>query len=302
MSNEDVRQTFYIKQNLQNCFISHNSLCKLAFDIQNTTATKVCIDLSNTNFLAANLFSVLGCILSSFTNKNPDPDSITIMGMKKSILDTAKKNGFCEHFGMKKIPDVHNTVIPYKKFLVDKINEYERYLTLNLFTRNDLPEMSKEASDSIRDSLLEIFKNVKDHTTSPYIYTCGQYFPKSFMLYFTLVDIGETIKDNVNRYHSIHKIPSPKCSLQWAITEGHSTAITDRPRGIGLSLIKDFVLLNEGSFYMISEKETYEINKSKECFLKLSYPFPGTIVTIGFNLHDNASYCLTSEADNTIQF
>lgn len=302
MSNENFRQIFYIEQNVQNSFSSHNNLCKLAFDIQNTAATKICIDLSNTDFLAANLFPVLGSIFSAFADRNPDSDAIIIIGMKNSILDTAKKNGFCEHFGMKKIPDVHNNVIPYKKFLVDEINEYERYLTLNLFTRNDLPEMSKDASDSIRDSLLELFKNVKDHTTSSYIYTCGQYFPKSYILYFTIVDIGETIQYNVNRYHSIHKMSAPDSSLQWAMTEGNSTAITDRPRGIGLTLIRDFVLLNKGSFYMISENETFEIYKRKERILKLSYPFPGTIVTIGFNLHDNASYCLTSETNNTIQF
>lgn len=299
--NESTHQTISINQDLQNGFNSHNRLCKLAYELQNTTSTRITIDLSKTNFIAANLFPVLGCIFSEFNAKAPG-NAIGIANMKDSILDTAQKNGFCIHFGMKKIPDVNNTVIPYKKFLVDEIAEYERYLTLNLFTRNDLPKMSKEASDSIRDSLLELFKNVKDHTTSEYIYTCGHYFPKSYMLYFTIVDIGETIPYNVNRYHKAHNFPIPEQALPWAITSGNSTSISQSPRGIGFTLIEEFVNLNKGDFYIVSEQETFEINHGKKRFQKLDYPFPGTIVTVGFNLHDDATYILTSEKNNTIQF
>lgn len=40
----------------------------------------------------------------------------------------------------------------------------------------------------------------------------------------------------------------------------------------------------------------------KERFKKLDYPFPGTMVTIGFNLHDNSIYYLNSEKYEAIQF
>ena len=298
---DDNYEVFTVKKDLQNGFSSHNQLCKLASDLQQTTSTKVNIDFSKINFIAANLFSVLGCIFSEFNFRN-DNNLLRINGLKASILDTAKKNGFCQHIGIKKIPDTDNSVIPYKRFLVDEIIEYEHYLTRNLFTRKDLPQMSQEAKDSIRDSLLELFKNVKDHTTSKYVYTCGQYFPQSYMLYFTIVDIGETIAHNVNEYHSMHNLPYPAYPLQWAMKSGNTTSITQTPRGIGLSLITKFVSLNQGAFFIISETETFEIQKNKERFLKLDYSFPGTVVTIGFNLHDDAIYYLSSETNNTIQF
>lgn len=299
---QDTYETFYIETDLQNSFQSHNQLCKLAYELQNTSSPAVLIDLSNANFIAANLFPVLGSIFSNYNHKVQHDGIIRIKGLTKSMLDTAQKNGFATCFGMKKTLDTKNKVIPYKRFPVNNIDEYERYLTLNLFTRTDLPRMSQEVSDSIRDYLLELFKNVKDHTTSNSIFTCGQYFSKSCMLFFTIVDIGETIPYNVINYHKTNNLPIPEFTLEWALTSGNSTIIGNTPRGIGFTLIKEFVNLNSGCFYIVSKDETYEINRQKERFLKLDYPFPGTFVTVGFNLRDDAVYFLESETNNTIQF
>lgn len=301
MSN-DGRETFYLKHDLQNGFRSHECLSELAYELKNTTSPKITIDLSGVNFIASNLFSVLGCILYEFADRHPEPKALYINGINNPITEIIQKNGFCKHLGLEKKPDVHNTVIPYMIFPVEQIDEYERYLTLNLFTRKDLPTMTREVSDTIRDSLLELFKNVSDHTTSEFVFTCGQYFPKSFMLYFTIVDIGETVSYNVSNYHQAHYLTVPDNTLKWAMEAGNSTSLSQKPRGIGLSLIKDFVSLNKGEFYIFSNDETYEIKRTKERFKKLNYPFPGTVVTIGFNLRDNAIYYLNSETYDTIQF
>lgn len=301
MSN-DNRETFYLKQNLQNGFRSHERLSKLAYELKNTTSSKIAIDLSSVSFIASNLFSVLGSILYEFSQRNPDPKALYIRGINNPITETMQKNGFCKHLGLEKKPDVHNTVIPYKYFSVDKIDEYERYLTINLFTRRDLPIMTQAVTDAIRDSLLELFKNVSDHTTSENVFTCGQYFPKSCMLYFTIVDIGETVSYNVNSYHQAHGLNVPGNTLQWAIESGNSTSSSPTPRGIGLSLIRDFVSANNGEFYIFSNYETYELRHTKERFKKMEYPFPGTVVTVGFNLHDKAIYYFDSGTYDSIQF
>ena len=131
----DKCDSFSINSDLQNSFNSHNQLCKLAHEIENTNAPKITVDLTNVNFIASNLFSVLGCIFSGYARKNPCANRILITGMKQQTINIIQKNGFCEHLGLTKIPDVHNTVIPYKHFSVNEIDEYERYLTINLFTR-----------------------------------------------------------------------------------------------------------------------------------------------------------------------
>ena len=121
-------------------------------------------------------------------------------------------------------------------------------------------------------------------------------------LFFTIVDIGETIPYNVIKYHEECKLPIPEKFLPWAVASGNSTLAIKSPRGIGLTLIKDFVEKNRGEFYIVSEKETFEISNGKSRLKQLDYPFPGTIVTIGFNLHDKATYFLKSDMCDSIQF
>lgn len=298
---KDGREVFVIKNDLQNGYNAHSQLCKLANELKETESTEISIDISRVRFIASNLFAVLGCILAEFVIGNGE-NALLLSGINPTIRETTQKNGFCRHIGLKKIPDVHNTVIPYRIFNVDEIIEYERYLTLSLFNRKDLPKMTKLVSDNIRDSLLELFKNVKDHTSSKKIYTCGQYFPKSNLIFFTIVDSGETIPYNVEQYLIRTGSKIEGSSLQWAISEGTTTLESKGPRGIGLYLIKDFVLLNKGNFYIVSGNETYEITSKGDRYCSLEYPFPGTMVTIGFNLNDDATYCMSSEKNTTIQF
>lgn len=294
---------FSIDCDLQNSYSSHERLCELANFLDNASSWTIEIDFTNVNFIASNLFAVLGCLLGEHLDRYPNKEEIKIQGIREPILQIIRKNGFCIHFSnMTKLPDIHNTTIPYKIFKVTEIDEYERYLTLSLFARKDLPQMSKAVSDNIRDSLLELFKNVSDHTKSKEIYTCGQYFPKSKMIYFTIVDAGNTIFGNVKRFHELRMLEIPKCCLEWAIGEGNTTLETKTPRGIGLSLIRDFVKLNKGEIYIVSGMETYEMAKAKERYKTLKESFPGTIVTIGFNLKDKSTYHMKSEENTTILF
>ena len=113
---EDKHKVVCLTTDLQNSYKSHNQLCKLAYTLQNSTNTKITIDLSDINFIASNLFSVLGCIFSEFKKKKSGTRRIKNSRYETPILDTVQKNGFCEHIGLKKIPDIHNTVIPYKEF------------------------------------------------------------------------------------------------------------------------------------------------------------------------------------------
>lgn len=296
---ENTHKIIPIEKDLQNSFSSYNYLCELSYILRSTDFPELTIDMSKVNFVAANLFSVVGCLLANCPTARQKEGSLRILGMKPKIRETIQKNGFCRHFGLEKLPDINNTVIPYRVFDVSNIYEYERYLTINLFTREDLPPAAKD--DRIRDSLLELFKNVVDHTTSDNIYTCGQYFPKSSMLFFTIVDMGETIPYNVKEFHNLHHLIPPDNCLEWAIQSGTTTSLEEKPRGLGLFLLKEFVQKYNGSCYIISDYENYEISNGKERFRQLDYPFPGTVVTVGFNLSNNTAY-MFSEDNNIIQF
>lgn len=222
---------------LNNEYNSYEELCVLAEFIMTSKAEQVVLDFSNVNFVAANLYSVLGCLFSEKFNGK----KLSISNIKQPVKRVIQKNGFYQHFiGLKGLPDRYKTMIPYRVFGVEDIHEYDNYLTFELFGRDDLPKMSVGVRDSIRDYLLEVFKNVNDHTECQHIYTCGQYFPRTKMLYFTLVDSGKTIYENVHEYHRRNNKSCPECCLEWATGFGNTTVQSKTPRGLGLHYQKKY--------------------------------------------------------------
>lgn len=91
---DEVRETFYLNHDLQNGFRSHECLSKLAYDLKNTSSAQITIDLTGVNFIASNLFSVLGCILYEFTRRHPEPKALFIHGINAPISETIQKTDF----------------------------------------------------------------------------------------------------------------------------------------------------------------------------------------------------------------
>lgn len=283
-----------ILKSIDTSYSSHSRLSKLAIYMSKLNAREIIIDFQRVQFIASNQFAVLGCILSSYITNHPQ-SNIYFQHLNAKITETIRKNGFYKHLGLEKLADTYNTVIPYTIFNMDEINEFEKYILLKIFNRSDIPQMSERAKSNIMDNILEIFNNVKEHTHSSKIFTCGQYFPSSSLLYLTIVDSGETIQYNVNKYFkNINAIP-PDNTLEWAMVAGNTTRSAKTPGGLGLSLLKDFVELNMGHLYIVSGNETYEKKGEKERYKYMEPSFTGTIVTVAFNLSDTHTYSMVSE-------
>ena len=294
-------QIIEISNDIDTSYKSHSRLSELYAQLLQAHSTEIYLNFSKVNFIASNQFAILGCILDTYRLQHPDT-SIYFLQLGEKIKKTIQKNGFNMHLGFEKLPDVYNTVIPYTIFNINQINEFEKYIILRIFDRQDIPKMSEMAKGKIIDNILEIFNNVKEHTHSNKIYTCGQYFPKSSFLYFTIVDSGETIPYNVNNYCTSINIKCPAKPLTWAIAPGNTTRQADTPGGLGLSLLRDFIELNDGKLYIVSGNETYEQNGAASRHRYINHPFPGTIVTVAFNLLDESTYRMTSEALSEIIF
>lgn len=280
---------------------AHRFFGLLSYTLEKCNCNNILLDFKKTEFIASNQFAILGCVLIQFLDTHPE-GHIHLTAVSEQILSLISKNGFGRHFDFDITPDVYNTVIPYRIFDVDQLKEYESYLTLKIFSRDDLPLMTSPSKSLLQDYLLEVFKNVKDHTTSGSVFTCGQYFPKSKLLYFTIVDAGETIPHNVINYFSSYNQIPPDNILEWALQEGTSTANQKGPRGIGLYLIKNFIKSNHGRLYIVSGNTTYEIQNNSERYKKVNPPFPGTIVTLAFNLGDSSFYMTQNQEIVEIQF
>ena len=283
--------------NIHTDFNSHSRLSELFRQLLSIQrATTVYLDFSECSFIASNQFAIIGCIFDTYKMTHPNA-KMYYMNLGRDIKRTIQTNGFHRYMRLESRPDTDSTTIPFRVFGINQISQFEKYILMGIFDRKDIPKMSGMVREKIIDNILEIFNNVKEHTNSKRIYTCGQYFPKKNLLYFTIVDYGETIPYNVNKYCKKNNISLPENHLAWAIMPGNTTRLATTPGGLGLSLIQEFIDLNNGELYIVSGNETYEKYGDKEIQRNMKNPFPGTIVTVAINLSDKSTYCFTSETE-----
>lgn len=296
-----VRLRINIGCDIDNDIKSNECLAKLSNILYETEDKEVQMDFKKVQFIAANQLAVIAAIVEELCMKR---DKIVVVGnISNKVKSIMRKNGFGKHLKLEPQVDKFHTTIPYKFFRIDESEEFEKYLMIYIFQREDIPKMSERARNTIIDHFLEIFNNVKEHASTGYIYSCGQFFPRSNMLYFTICDIGKTIPDNVKDYLLlVSKEKSEKYCIEWALKEGNSTRSNDSPGGLGLSIINRFVELNKGKLMVMSGNEIYECWKNKKSFFVSNYCFRGTIVTIGINMADSFSYLAINDNIEQILF
>lgn len=297
--NNKVRIT--LCRNIDNGKNSNALLAELSEILNQNIGKKIEIDFIKVDFIAANQLSVIAALFNEFCLDKKS--KIIVLNVSAKIAEVMKKNGFGKYMGLEETQDIYHTTIPHKKFLVNQSLEFEKYLLLHIFQRDDIPLMSQQAKNTIIDNFLEIFNNAKDHANTKEIYTCGQFFPKSKMLYFTITDIGRTIKENVESYFSLLNIKkSDEFCIQWAFQEGNSTRMENSPGGLGLSMINHFVTMNQGRLTIMSADELYECERNRVRFFKMNHSFKGTVVTVGINMNDSFAYLAVGNSIEQILF
>ena len=298
--NYDV--VFAFHRNLDNSFSTYLKLLELYDVLRANDNKRILLDFTGGTFISANLLAIFGCCFDSTISNYSH--RIAIKNLHPKIKVVMQKNGFNKYFAWEDLKDTYHSTMDYAVFEVstEHMVDFERYLLIHVFSRNELPAMSEVFKDRIVDNFLEIFNNVIDHANSESVYVCGQFFPKSLNLSFSIVDLGRTIKANVTLFLQKQCTEIPLNSLQWAIVPGNSTKAESAPRGLGFSILLEFIKLNKGSFVLISDNEVYEINKSGERFKTMPVSFPGTIVTITINLKDNQLYFLDDNQNDVIVF
>ncbi len=293
---------FSFEKNLNNDKYTYSKLIELYHTLNALDKQRIILDFSNITFLSANLLAVLGCCIeNTMTTRN---HKIALRNLHPKIKEVMQKNGFNRYFIWDSLDDVYHNTMSYDIFesTTEHLVDFERYLLLNVFSRDNLPVMNPAYKNNIIDNLLEMFNNVIDHANSSHVYVCGQFFPKNMNLSFSIVDIGKTINENVTSYLRDASMNLPGSALEWAIIPGNSTKALEAPGGLGFSTLLDFLKHNNGCFILISDTEIYELQANKECFNVLAKPFPGTIVTITINLKDNQWYFYDDDNKDLIIF
>ena len=267
------------------------------FFSQNSEFSELKLDFKDTYFFDANLCAVLGAILSK---ENENNNTIIFLNLKPKVESIFTRNHFLSYFGGQILPDYNSTTIKFKKFEVVEDKQFKAYLDNELLTQQDLPQMTLTLRKEISKSMFEIFSNADIHGKSKYVFCCGQYYPQLKKIDFTIVDLGRTIRYNVREYLQ-NPIMSATEAIKWAIEEGNTTKTGNIPGGLGLSLIRKFISLNQGDFQIVSsdgflsETKGHLLTMDLESLNEESMNFMGTIVNLQFNIKDTKSYQLSSE-------
>lgn len=263
-------------------FHSYQHLAAFAQQIQSISGE---LHITFSGWFAANMSAALGAILYEFRSRggvvnftNPD--------------DIFRRNGFLSHFGHPAVQDYRNTTIQYQELKVSDSRRFHDFIRTSLLDHPQLPHLSDGLKRKIQEAIFEIFVNAQTHSGQSCIFTCGQFFPQKHKIEFTITDMGVGFGANFSSRFN-RNVP-PERAIEWAMIEGNTTK-TDAPGGIGLAILKEFTVKNNGKIQIISNTGFYQLDAGGIHLNSLSTAFPGTIVNVQFRTDDANSYVLASE-------
>jgi hypothetical protein len=270
----------------------YNYLIDLFHQAKRTNDKFITFDFKNTTWFEANLAAVLGAILELLNNEGKIVD---VTNINSKITNVMQRNHFLCEFGSPSIPDYNDTIVLYNKFSYSDDDAFMNYIKSELLSKRDFPKHSKMLGKKISESIFELYENARTHGRCKQIHTCGQYYPNKTpkRLDITIVDMGKTIKANVNEF--LKSDYSGAEAIEWALKYGNTTKTGNISGGLGLDIIFEFIKLNNGKIQIISSDGYWEYRRGKVDKAIFDNYFPGTIANIEFNLDDTSIYSLKEE-------
>ena len=276
---------------IQHSYASFEALTSLYAQTKEYVFDYVEIDMQETHWFDADMCAAFGTILYSLEERL---NKVNLIHIPTPVEEILSKNGFLSHYGRAKIPDRWGTTITYQRFDVEDDHYFAGYIEDELIHRSEMPEMSPGLLKKFRESIFEIFSNAVLHShTKLGIFSCGQVFPNRNRLDFTVADLGVNIRENIKAYTGCEL--SPEKAIIWATKEGNTTKRGNLPGGLGLKILCDFVDLNGGCIRIVSDAGYWQHSGNETVTKLLSYPFPGTVVSVEINTADRQTYILASE-------
>ncbi len=277
-------------QEINSDYEGFSRLIQLAAQTAGCYFDDVEIDMSQTGWIDANMCAPLGAILYKIGR---DINSIQLTHVQPNVEAILSKNGFLCNYGWSRKKDTHGSTIEYKRFEPKDDRYFADYIETQMIG-NGIPEMSPGLLKKFRESIYEIFSNSVIHSrTMLGIFSCGQYFHKKHRLDFSVVDLGIGICTNVHDRRGL--VLSAEEAISWALEGKNTTKLGPIPGGLGLKLLREFIIENDGRIQIVSENGYWELSEGQVNTRAFPEPFPGTIVNIEINTADSKSYRLVSE-------
>lgn len=261
--------------------IGFASLARLHEKISEHTDKDIYIDCSDLVWMDAHLSAPLATIVDrskllgnqlQLTNLHP---SIRLILQKNRLLKTKAK-------------DTYGTTIQLTRFSLEEAVDFAHYTRHGLL-QNKMPKMEKSLLSKFFETIDELFSNCSLHSKSPTkIIACGQFFPQSKELSFSISDGGRGIDGSLaNAGITFDKTSE---AIDWAMQSNNTSRHGDIPGGLGLKLFKDFIAKNNGSIKVVSNDGYWCQDGGDTEMNDISCGLPGTTVTLTINTADKKRY------------
>lgn len=291
-------KSFYIDEVLEADKKGFHHLSLMWNELVKLEKSRICVNFDNCKIVDANLAAALGSMLDALVDMGHEV--YVTYPRSKSTRKALSRIGFLKAFNVKTLIEERENFIQYRRFSVSQSIDFKEYIQKDLIEKQRFPQCTPKAAEKIIESIYEIFANAVSHTGCKYIYCCGECHNHLGvpMLDMTLVNLGRTISENVNKYLETHgqNILSQTDSLKWAFGKGNTTK--DIPGGLGLSILQEFIDINEGRIQMVSGCAVLNYSNKQFETSELDVSFPGTIVNVEFNIADKKTYSLVDEVQN----
>lgn len=272
----------------------YNELSKLYFNMAELVKhnKEVKVDFSHCKELDGNLCAAVGAIFDRFSNNA----SIMIRAsFDKKVSKILSRNHFLKAFQETTDLAERENFMKYFRFGTNDAEGFKKYIDEWLIRKQKFPEHTKTVGNNLVASIYEIYANAAMHGETNFVYLCGEYKEETTTFDMAIVDLGETIPNNVNTFFSkkgMQRVTDCE-AIAWAFIEGNTTK--ENTGGLGLSLLKEFIELNKGALHLVSAGGFVEYANGKFNYHNLDKVFPGTIVNIKFNFNDSKRYLMSSE-------
>jgi len=254
-----------------------NRLSSIYEKIITSTDSDITLDFSRVSWFDAHMSSPCGAILEKARNSGK---KIRIINLHEQVETILAKNGFLLEFGYKQVVDGHASTIPYKKFKLNGKDEFIKHIELDLLAHRGFTETKDK--ECVLMNIFEIFDNAVVHSESlEGVFCCGQLFPQKKNLDYNITDLGVGFRERIFKSRSI-TFNSDIEAIKWAMV-GLNSSKTDRPGGMGLRRLQDYMIKTKGILRIVSYKGYIKVTSTGISEETLDAEYPGTVIHLGFH-------------------
>lgn len=245
------------------------------------------INLSQMRWIDAHMCAPLGALLQSAMAAGRNVEIAPNIDYRVDRI--LRKNGFLKQFsGEIMTADKWGTVIPFRRYVSGSEKLFPGYI-VRLAKSVDKLKFNGKSKEAFSQTVLELFNNSSYHANSRNgIFVCGQFYPASKILKFSIADLGVGFRSRVGT--ALISNLSTVESIKWSLIRGNTTR-KGVSGGLGLSLLSDYMIRSGGIIQIGSRGGLLEIKEGS--FNEISdFDFPGSFVNFEVSVNSEAEYIL----------